>query len=65
MNEHDRIRELAVQAGFKVWKDGRITAADNHVSGSATASLERFYQLVVEQTRRNDNDLHPQPAAQS
>ena len=46
--EAELIRRLAVDAGFKVWKDGRITAADNHISGSATASLERFYAMVKE-----------------
>lgn len=38
---------LVKQAGFKVWADGRVTAADNGVSGSATESLHRLFQALA------------------
>lgn len=48
----DDIQTLAREAGFKVWKNGDITAADcpqgipvPH-SGCATRSLERFTRLL-------------------
>ncbi len=48
----DDIRALAREAGFKVWRDGDITAADCPAgipvphSGCATRSLERFTRLL-------------------
>lgn len=41
------VATLAEEAGFKVWKDGRITAADGAVSGEASRSAARLVAIVL------------------
>lgn len=45
---NDNIKDLAKQAGFKIFGD-RIVAADGGSSGAATICLGRFVELMVEQ----------------
>jgi len=42
----EKVRALALAAGFKVWRDGRITAADGMVSGAASDCVTSLIALV-------------------
>lgn len=45
---NDNIKDLAKQAGFKIFGD-RIVAADGNSSGAATVCLGRFVELMIDQ----------------
>lgn len=45
---NDNIKELAKQAGFKIFGE-QIVAADGGSSGAATVCLGRFAELLIDQ----------------